>query len=637
MPKKGLVIAFLIALFQLIALNAAFSQNLIINIDLSLAEPAQLNFGAEGDTGLDVTGFDYYCNGTTRSDNRPFSLAPGESKSVAIDLPRLDVPGSYNIYVKLKYLAQGKPASLVKNFFIPIDQPAILDVWVVVDSTEIVDAGTITVSFKDPSLIDICTPVFPDELVVTDRRVKGDSIVYTVKYGRPDITEKAFLYWIFERETGTQAAEGSSRVHQGGWLKIPMMLGRGSQPFSEEIGRGAQYVNRNFVSYNFLSTDIVIVLTLAALVFFIVMLFVYRGRESLIPLMYVSSAFFLINVLILIFQIPFHFNPAIPMPMLQLSPLQVTINPIPVFNTVDNYEYFRNFVLPVYYVVMLVYLVYSYVDIRKRKGVELWNRLQEKKIWRMFAFLYARGRKLFKKEYDARDAVWDAQRRTAFLSIMVKFLWMPLLWNWTINNVFVMLDQIMNMQPDFYRVNEFLVNLIILVDVAVFAFSYTVESRKTNSVIKSVEPTVIGWIVAIACYPPFNGFSFFWLDTTIAWMPNFPISESVKIAAMVVVTLCWLLYVSATVALGFKSSNLTNRGIVTRFPYSIIRHPAYAAKNLLWLVEFFILSEKHLGLVLGFLIIYFFRAWTEERHLRKDPDYVAYMKKVKYRFIPGII
>jgi protein-S-isoprenylcysteine O-methyltransferase Ste14 len=41
----------------------------------------------------------------------------------------------------------------------------------------------------------------------------------------------------------------------------------------------------------------------------------------------------------------------------------------------------------------------------------------------------------------------------------------------------------------------------------------------------------------------------------------------------------------------------------------------------------------------GFIVwgtIYFLRSVTEERFLMRDPDYVAYCRKVKYRFIPGI-
>jgi protein-S-isoprenylcysteine O-methyltransferase Ste14 len=39
---------------------------------------------------------------------------------------------------------------------------------------------------------------------------------------------------------------------------------------------------------------------------------------------------------------------------------------------------------------------------------------------------------------------------------------------------------------------------------------------------------------------------------------------------------------------------------------------------------------------IGWGTIYFLRALTEEKFLMRDPDYVAYCRKVKYRFIPGI-
>ncbi len=637
MLKKALFISILIALFQLAVIGAAFSQNLVINLNIEYGDPVRVQVSNNGDVTLNATGIEYYANGIIKNDATPFTVAPGETTSIPLDITRPTVPGSYNIWAKLRYTLGGKPASLISNFFVPINQPAVLDVWVDVKTTAIVENGTITVTFKDPSLIDLCTPVFPDELVVTGRKVEGNSIIYTVKNNRPDIKENTILLWTFEKEETIPEAEGKVTIHRAGWLRIAVILGRDSQPYHQEIGRQVQYVNRNFIFYNYLSTNIVAILTIISLVFFILTVIVYRGREALIPLMYVSFTFVLVNVLILIFQIPFHANPSIPMPIFSFSEPYVRIQQIQMFDSSSNYVYFRNFVLPVYYPIMIVYLVFSYLDLKKRKGEDLWNRLQEKKTWRVFAFLYARIRKLFKKPYDKRDYAWNPQRKTAFLAVGVKFLWMPLLWTWTINNIFVMIDQIVNMQPNFYRINEFMVNLIILLDVSIFAFSYTVETKKTNSMIKSVEPTVIGWLVCIACYPPLNNFSFVWLDNLFTWVPNFELSEPVKIAALVVITVLWAFYASATVALGFRSSNLTNRGIVTRFPYNIVRHPAYIGKNLLWLVEFFLLSQKHLGLIMGFMVVYFFRAITEERHLKKDPDYAAYMKKVKYRFIPGII
>ena len=111
----------------------------------------------------------------------------------------------------------------------------------------------------------------------------------------------------------------------------------------------------------------------------------------------------------------------------------------------------------------------------------------------------------------------------------------------------------------------------------------------------------------------------------------------------------------ASVALGFRASNLTNRGTVTKWPYSVVRHPAYVSKVSCWwlisialFVSYFTVQDLNLIValkksffmflsMLGWTAIYYFRALTEERHLIKDPEYQAYTQKVKYRFIPKVI
>ncbi len=209
--------------------------------------------------------------------------------------------------------------------------------------------------------------------------MKDMSIIYTVKNTRPDVMVNSDLYWIFEKEGEFQSAEGALRIHWGGWLRISMTLGFNSRPFRQVIGQPPeQHVDRNLASYNYLSTNIVFVLTIIAFVFFIAMVIVYRGKESLIPLMYVSFTFFLINILILLFQIPFNFQPVVGMPTLQLSPLEITTTSISVFNTTANYEYFRNFILPVYYFLMIIYLMWTYADLQKRNGKELWTAFRRK-------------------------------------------------------------------------------------------------------------------------------------------------------------------------------------------------------------------------------------------------------------------
>jgi protein-S-isoprenylcysteine O-methyltransferase Ste14 len=97
------------------------------------------------------------------------------------------------------------------------------------------------------------------------------------------------------------------------------------------------------------------------------------------------------------------------------------------------------------------------------------------------------------------------------------------------------------------------------------------------------------------------------------------------------------IYAAATVAFGFKFSNLTNRGITDKGPYRFIRHPAYVCKCFAWwLEELPHLSFQTVLFLAGLNLVYALRAWTEERHLSQDPDYRAYKKKVPWVIIPGV-
>ena len=96
-------------------------------------------------------------------------------------------------------------------------------------------------------------------------------------------------------------------------------------------------------------------------------------------------------------------------------------------------------------------------------------------------------------------------------------------------------------------------------------------------------------------------------------------------------------YAWATVAFGFRFSNLTHRGILTHGPYAWSKHPAYVSKNLFWwlsVLPFLAVSgnpadmARNTALLAGVTGIYYWRALTEERHLSSDPayrDYAAWM------------
>lgn len=183
-----------------------------------------------------------------------------------------------------------------------------------------------------------------------------------------------------------------------------------------------------------------------------------------------------------------------------------------------------------------------------------------------------------------------------------------------------------------YRI---LYHLIFVLDVGVAVIAYTVATRWLDNRTKSVDSTFYGWFVALLCYPPMNsGFSSKFIG--YGGQPPLVMSEPLLMVLMALILACFLVYVWATMALGFRFSNLTNRGVVAIGPYAYLRHPSYVSKNLAWWLDNLqVLQSGWATFALAaWNWIYIQRALTEERHLSKDPAYRAYVASVPDRFIP---
>lgn len=237
------------------------------------------------------------------------------------------------------------------------------------------------------------------------------------------------------------------------------------------------------------------------------------------------------------------------------------------------------------------------------------------------------------------------EEKISLLFYLVKLYFTPVMLSFLINNVTSLRGSIsalsaLNKQTFISRVYFFFILYIILIlDTLIFTFGYLFESSVFKNVVRSVEPTALGWIVAIACYPPINNLTGDILGWYTSDFGNFG-NANVNIIMGIVSLLLFVIYVWASVALGTKASNLTNRGIVSKGPYKYVRHPAYASKNLSWWImgipfigRYGVIAIVSLAL---WTFIYFLRALTEERHLMQDPDYIGYMGKVKYMFFPGL-
>ena len=251
-----------------------------------------------------------------------------------------------------------------------------------------------------------------------------------------------------------------------------------------------------------------------------------------------------------------------------------------------------------------------------------------------------------------KELTVSKEERVSLLFYLVKLYFIPVMLGFLIGNT----ASLINLFPalkDIYKTGSaselkkiflllvfpLMFHLILVIDTVIFVFGYLFESKILKNIVKSVEPTALGWFVTVMCYPPLNNLTtdlLGWYSSDFADFGNVNINLIAGFASI----FFFVIYVWASVALGFKASNLTNRGIVSKGPYKYIRHPAYASKNLSWWLMGipFIKASGFIAIFsLGaWSLIYFIRALTEERHLLNDPDYVEYSQKVKYMFIPGI-
>ena len=182
---------------------------------------------------------------------------------------------------------------------------------------------------------------------------------------------------------------------------------------------------------------------------------------------------------------------------------------------------------------------------------------------------------------------------------------------------------------------DVLYNIVFMIDCGWALVGYSLESRWLDNKTRSVEPTAFGWAVCLACYPPYNNVLGTYLPLETG--PTHAFGQTTFLVMRGVSVLLFAIYASATVSFGFKFSNLTNRGIVSRGPYRFVRHPAYLCKCLAWWLEHIPTMTIYKGVFLTLLCgVYATRAWTEERHLGKDPAYREYKKKVPWILVPRV-
>jgi len=275
------------------------------------------------------------------------------------------------------------------------------------------------------------------------------------------------------------------------------------------------------------------------------------------------------------------------------------------------------------------------------------------------------------KAYTFAQGLWFALRRDrtnprlssfarqAGLALLLKFFFAPLMINWCLIHIANLTGSVLQLGSgvnDTLSARELFdtslfwaaFQLILFVDTLLFTIGYIIELPALGNRIRSVDPTFFGWFICLACYPPFNDLTLRFLEWQSSDFPQFR-NDFLHLAINIAVLLALAVFSWASIALGFKASNLTNRGIVTHGPYAFIRHPGYAAKNLAWWLGALpalgaTLAAGHwqafaysLMALFGWTAIYALRALTEERHLLLlNNGYAQYAQRVRWRFVPGL-
>jgi len=294
----------------------------------------------------------------------------------------------------------------------------------------------------------------------------------------------------------------------------------------------------------------------------------------------------------------------------------------------NSFFYFLNFTAP--WIMILSFIYFREVDRRQKDPYD--------EYWHMGCLLTGRFqnvRMLFIKEH-AR--VW-----------FIKAFFTPFMFAMLVDRVEYLLAFDWKHQSSFFiPLYNYLLTLFYTIYILYGVLGYILTCRLLDTHIRSTEPTFLGWVVCLVCYQPFYshfGIGLLNYDDHLNWYHWFAFFPGFYYLCGALIIFLSLVYCLATVAIGYRMSNLTFRGIITSGPYRFTKHPAYLSKVASWwLISLPFLSVEGVGIAFHHTLnlslitfIYYLRARTEENNLSNYSEYVQYANGIKeqglFRFI----
>jgi protein-S-isoprenylcysteine O-methyltransferase Ste14 len=252
---------------------------------------------------------------------------------------------------------------------------------------------------------------------------------------------------------------------------------------------------------------------------------------------------------------------------------------------------------------------------------------------------------------DDRRSIWRVLRkpynRKVFLNLIMRAYFIPAMVDQVAPNVMSSLTMIYAELNNHQLLTLLfaITTILWLIDVLNACVAYCLESRWLENRSRSIDLTAGGWLVCLSCYVPLNQIT----GAVFPFSPNVATNQVSDLiytnmgffyALKIFETCLTGVHIYADTSLGTSGANITLKKLQTRGAYGIVRHPGTTTKVTLWLVQSLFYRRfwqaKYLFGYSMWATLYVLRALTEERHLSKFDEYRAYMKKVKYRFFPGL-
>lgn len=285
----------------------------------------------------------------------------------------------------------------------------------------------------------------------------------------------------------------------------------------------------------------------------------------------------------------------------------------------EFYGYFFNLLKMIcpFFVISSV-LYFFYVDRRQKEPYDGY--------WHMGCFVSGRIRNVKWVCVFEHFRVW-----------FIKGFFTPFMFGLLILNLNQVFSFDWNKSPDFLSRYMFLISFFYTFDMFYGALGYLLTLKVLDNHIQSTDPSILGWLVCLACYNPFDamfGIGLLKYDSGFTWDQWYVFTPVFYYITGLTIIALSAIYGLATVSFGYRMSNLTFRGIITDGPYHYTKHPAYLCKVISWwliALPFYSVTGpfgaiKQTLAMIGVSAIYYLRARTEENHLSNYPEYIQYAK-----------